>query len=59
MSVDHPSNEERVPADPVALVEHVIDIMHKPPRMPQGARETQCPVCGGTYGTHADGCTYE
>ncbi len=40
------------------LIDHVIDVMHKPP-MPQGAAETQCPVCLGTYGTHADGCTYE
>lgn len=27
--------------------------------IPQGALETECPVCRGTYGTHADGCTYE
>ena len=26
------------------------------PRMPQGARDTRCPECGHTYGTHRLGC---
>lgn len=25
-------------------------------RMPEGARRTQCPECGFTFGTHAEGC---
>jgi hypothetical protein len=38
-----------------AAMDHVIGVMHTPP----GARATRCDICGGTYGTHADGCTLE